>query len=751
MGSRRWGGPVANPGVKGGVSNYRRNEDRILDRIDRAKHRNSKEQRSSLVKELLVGQVREGVVKNITDFGAFIDLGGMDGLLHIKNMSWRRVGHPTETMGVGDKIDVKVLDIDWDRERLSLGLKQLMPNPWTDIAERYPVGARVRGKVVSITNYGAFVELQKGVEGLIHISEMSWTRSVRHPSKLVAVGDLIETVILKVDSKDKKIALGMKQMKEDPWPRLPTKYPVGIKLSGVVRNLTSFGAFVEVESGIDGLVHVSDMSWTKRVEHPSEVVREGDDAEVIVLDVDADKRRISLGIKQLLDDPWPALVARLSKGHEQEGVVVRIQDGGVVVDLGDDVEGFAPGSVKTEMIEEHYRAGEIVPVRVIASDARERRIVLEVLGPRSTGGSTVGDEETGDALPGSPTHTPRSWEDIEALFEEVTTWLIKELKQERSPWTQPWETHRGPISVRIGGRLYPTDWPSNITSPWYRYNPRNQTLLSFQMHKRGQVAYRSNLYVTPDVLEALGVEFPPEEPYFVMNSFLVGHASRRRREPVPTLFSHLPGDDGRRENVKRDGGGSGDLNASDFRTKFIHLYHVEQVPDCEKALGFSFVNKHHEITYDESDRALTALKERHELRLIEGRPEATYDCRNDIVSMPAVEQFSSMHECEGESHYWSTMWHEVIHWTSHSSRLERPGKPFRKMTEDQQYAVEELVAESGAAYLCSHFGIEGRLQHGAYLGSWLEAIEADRWRVFMSALGDAQKAAKWIIDKTKRK
>lgn len=365
---------------------------------------------------------------------------------------------------------------------------------------------------------------------------------------------------------------------------------------------------------------------------------------------------------------------------------------------------------------------------------------------------TIGHDETADALPGSPIHavaaTPGSWENIEALFEEVTTWLIEELKQARSPWTRPWRTHRG-TSVRIGGQLHPTDWPSNIRSPGYRYNPRNQTLLSFQMHKRGQVAYRSNLYVTPDVLKALGVKFPPEEPYFVMTSFPVGHASRRRREPVPTLLPRLPGN----EDVRRNGDDSGDLYASDFRTKIKQLYHVEQIPDCEKALGFSFVDQHHEneITYDESGRALTALKERHELRLVEGKPYALYSPRNDIVSMPAVEQFSSTQECEGESHYWATMWHEVVHWTGHSSRLKRPGKPFRRMAMKQQYAVEELVAESGAAYLCSHFGIEGRLQHGAYLGSWLEAIEVDRWRTFMRALGDAQKATKWIIDKTKRK
>ena len=389
--------------------------------------RERKEQRSSLVKELLVGQVREGVVKNITDFGAFIDLGGMDGLLHITDMSWGRVGHPTELVGIADVMDVKVLDIDWDRERLSLGLKQLMPYPWTDIAERYPVGARVRGKVVSITNYGAFVELQKGVEGLVHISEMSWTRNVRHPSKLVSIGDVIETVILKVDSKEEKISLGMKQIEEDPWLGLPSKYPSGAKLTGTVRNLTSFGAFVEIEPGIDGLVHVSDMSWTKRVEHPSEMVRKGDEAEVMVLDVDADNKRISLGIKQLRDDPWPALVARLSRGHEQDGVVVRLQDSGVVVDLGDDVEGFVPGShagVDADALEDYYRAGESVPVRVMASDAMERRIVLEVLkppkrqrkqtpvedAPAAADGEPAADDEPAEGQAGAEGQTPADGE-----------------------------------------------------------------------------------------------------------------------------------------------------------------------------------------------------------------------------------------------------------------------------------------------------------------------------------------------------
>jgi len=343
--------------------------------------RERKKKRSSLVKELLVGQVREGIVKNITDFGAFIDLGGMDGLLHITDMSWGRVGHPSEIVGISDKLDVKILDIDWDRERISLGLKQLRPYPWTDIRERYPVGSRVRGIVVSITNYGAFVELQKGVEGLVHISEMSWTRNVRHPSKLVSIGDVIETVILKVDSKEEKISLGMKQIEEDPWLGLPTRYPGGTRVSGVVRNLTSFGAFVEIEPGIDGLVHVSDMSWTKRVEHPSEIVRKGEETEVVVLDIDADNKRISLGIKQLNDDPWPALAVRFSKGHEQEGTVVRIQDAGVVVDLDEAAEAFVPvahAGVDPDRLKEHYEVGATVPVRVISSDPADRRIVLEV-------------------------------------------------------------------------------------------------------------------------------------------------------------------------------------------------------------------------------------------------------------------------------------------------------------------------------------------------------------------------------------
>lgn len=344
--------------------------------------RDRERKRETLVKELLVGQVREGVVKNVTDFGAFIDLGGLDGLLHITDMSWGRVGHPSEVVDIGANLDLKVLAVDWDRERISLGLKQLLPYPWTGIGKKYPVGSRVRGMVVSITNYGAFIELEKGVEGLVHISEMSWTRNIRHPSKLVNIGDEIEAVVLKVDMQDEKISLGMKQIEEDPWLALPAKYPTGTQLDGVVRNLTSFGAFVEIESGIDGLVHVSDLSWTRRVEHPSEVIQKGDEVKVLVLDVDADAKRISLGIKQLTDDPWPQIVERFSAGVEPAGSVARVQEKGVVVDLGDDIEGFVPtshsGVEEEEKLPEYYRAGEALELKVIESDAANRRIVLEV-------------------------------------------------------------------------------------------------------------------------------------------------------------------------------------------------------------------------------------------------------------------------------------------------------------------------------------------------------------------------------------
>ncbi|MDQ3605580.1 MAG: 30S ribosomal protein S1, partial [Gemmatimonadota bacterium] len=338
--------------------------------------------RETLKKELEIGQVRHGVVKNITDFGAFIDLGGMDGLLHITDMSWGRVGHPSEVVSIAQELDVKVLDIDWERERLSLGLKQLQPYPWQDIEKKFPVGTRIHGRVVSITNYGAFIELEKGVEGLVHISEMSWTRNVRHPSKIVTLGDEIEAVVLKIDSEGEKISLGMKQIEEDPWHALPLKYPVGTRMAGKVRNLTSFGAFVEIEPGIDGLVHISDMSWTKRIQHPSEIVRKGDDVDVLILGVDAENKRISLGLKQTQDDPWDELVQNYQVGQEITGKITRLQDKGVAVDLGQEMEGFVPvtqiGVAGVQNPADVFAEGDDLEMEITEIDEPNRRIVLLV-------------------------------------------------------------------------------------------------------------------------------------------------------------------------------------------------------------------------------------------------------------------------------------------------------------------------------------------------------------------------------------
>jgi len=340
--------------------------------------------REHLMKELAVGQVRKGVVKNITDFGAFIDLGGVDGLLHITDMSYGRVSHPTEMVTIGKEVEDKILDIDWQRERISLGMKQLQSYPWQNVAAKYPVGTRVQGKVVSITNYGAFVEIEPGIEGLVHISEMSWTRNVRHPSKIVSIGETIEAVVLKVDEAEEKISLGMKQTEQDPWMVLPLKYPVGTRINGKVRNLTSFGAFVEIEPGIDGLIHISDMSWTKRVQHPSEVVKKGDAVDVVILNIDGENKRISLGLKQAEEDPWLRIGETYPIGMELRGRSVRLMDKGVVVDLGNDIEGFVPisqlGVPNIENPGDAVKEGQVLDLKVLEVDPIHHRIVLAVIG-----------------------------------------------------------------------------------------------------------------------------------------------------------------------------------------------------------------------------------------------------------------------------------------------------------------------------------------------------------------------------------
>ena len=340
------------------------------------------EKKKNLLADLQVGQEREGVVKNITDFGAFVDLGGIDGLLHLTDLTWGRVSHPSEVVAIGDKLAVKILDFDLERERISLGLKQLTPYPWEGVEERYPVGKKMRGKIVSITDYGAFVELEKGIEGLIHISEMSWTRHVKHPSKVVAIGDTVEAVVLNVDKEHEKISLGLKQLEPDPWKALESKYPPGTRLNGKVRNLTNFGAFVEIEDGIDGLVHISDMSWAKRIRHPSEMVKKGDEVEVVVLEIDSDKRRISLGMKQIRENPWTELAAEFNIGTETKGVISRLLDRGAVVELREDVEGFVPlshlGFDELKKSTEYFDTGMELPLRVIKIDPQNKRIVLSV-------------------------------------------------------------------------------------------------------------------------------------------------------------------------------------------------------------------------------------------------------------------------------------------------------------------------------------------------------------------------------------
>jgi small subunit ribosomal protein S1 len=344
------------------------------------------EEREKMKKDLLTelekGQIREGTVKNITDFGAFVDLGGIDGLLHITDMSWGRVSHPSEVVRIGERLKVKVLNFDRERERISLGLKQLQPYPWEGVAEKYPVGTRLRGKVVSITDYGAFVEIEQGVEGLVHVSEMSWTRHVRHPSKVVNPGDEVEAVVLKVDKEHEKISLGMKQIEPDPWSTLDLKYPPGTRLRGKVRNLTNFGAFVEIEEGIDGLVHVSDMSWTKRVMHPSEVLKKGDEIDVVVLKIDRDERRVSLGLKHTMADPWAEMADHFPPDHQVKGTVKRLLDKGVVVDMGDEIEGFVPisqlGVDNLTKPSDGFKVGDELPLTVIRVDPDQHRIVLSV-------------------------------------------------------------------------------------------------------------------------------------------------------------------------------------------------------------------------------------------------------------------------------------------------------------------------------------------------------------------------------------
>ncbi|GBD07251.1 30S ribosomal protein S1 [bacterium HR21] len=341
------------------------------------------EQRQRILSQLERGLVLEGTVKAITDFGVFVDLGGVDGLVHITDLSWGRVNHPSEIVSLDQTVKVVVLDFDEEKKRISLGIKQLTPHPWETIGDKYQPGTIVRGKVVSITDYGAFVEIEKGIEGLIHISEMSWTQHIKHPSQVLSLGQMVEAKVLSIDKQERKLALGLKQLQPDPWQELVKKYPVGSRHKGIVRNITNFGVFVELEPGVEGLVHVSDLSWTKKVRHPGELVRRGQELEVVVLEVDPEHRRIALGHKQLQPDPWEYFAEKYRVGAETEGRIVRILERGVIVELPDGVDGFVPASqlsfAPISSIADYFQVGDVLNLKVVEFDREARKIVLSAV------------------------------------------------------------------------------------------------------------------------------------------------------------------------------------------------------------------------------------------------------------------------------------------------------------------------------------------------------------------------------------
>lgn len=341
--------------------------------------------RQETLKVLAEGVVMEGVVKNVTDYGAFIDLGGIDGLLHITDISWGRVSHPSEKLSVGQTVPVVVLKYDQEKERVSLGMKQLTDDPWIKVHERFPMNTRVKGKVISLADYGAFVELEEGVEGLIHVSEMSWTKKVRHPSKILSEGDIVEAIVLNIDSEQQRVSLGLKQLLPNPWEDLAVRHPVGSRVKGKVRSITEFGIFVGVEDGIDGLVHVSDFSWTRRIKDPKEIhdlFKKGDEVEAVVLDIDVDNERLSLGVKQLESDPWETITQRYPVGARVRGTIRSITDFGLFVEIEEGIEGLIHNSQlgleRGEDINNYYKAGQQVESEVTNIDRDERRISLSV-------------------------------------------------------------------------------------------------------------------------------------------------------------------------------------------------------------------------------------------------------------------------------------------------------------------------------------------------------------------------------------
>ncbi|HAE12511.1 MAG TPA: 30S ribosomal protein S1 [Opitutae bacterium] len=340
------------------------------------------DKKREILSKIKPGETRRGMVKNITDYGAFIDLDGLDGLLHITDMSWGRVSHPSEMVKTGEEITVCIIDIDQNRERVSLGLKQLSSNPWDDIEKKFPINAKVRGKVVNLVPYGAFIELEEGVEGLVHVTEMSWTKRITKPGEVLSVGDEVDAVVLGIQKEDQKISLGLRQLDVNPWDMATHNYPPGARVRGKVRNLTSYGAFVELEEGIDGMVHVSDMSWTRKINHPSEMVKKGDEVDAIVVEVDVENQRISLGMKQLVQDPWQDIDRLYRLGDVIKGKVARVAGYGAFVELDHDIDGLVHISQiseeRVEKIKDFLTEGEEVSARVIKIDKEERRIGLSI-------------------------------------------------------------------------------------------------------------------------------------------------------------------------------------------------------------------------------------------------------------------------------------------------------------------------------------------------------------------------------------
>ncbi|MGB5993536.1 MAG: 30S ribosomal protein S1 [Desulfobacterales bacterium] len=338
--------------------------------------------RTSTLESIEDGKIVDGIVKNITEYGVFVDLGGVDGLLHITDISWGRVKHPSELFSVGDNITVKILSFDIERERVSLGMKQLTEDPWLAATEKYPIGSRVNGKVVSLTDYGSFVELEEGIEGLIHVSEMSWTRKIRHPSKVVSVGDVVDTVVLDIKPESRRISLGMKQVVPNPWDVISEKYPVGTTIEGKIKNITDFGLFIGIGEGIDGLVHISDISWIKRIKHPSELYKKGDVVQAIVLDIEKENERFSLGIKQLEEDPWKTVAERYEVGKEITGTVTNLTDFGVFIEIEEGIEGLVHVSeISKEKIKTpigKFSIGDVITAKVMNINSQERRIGLSI-------------------------------------------------------------------------------------------------------------------------------------------------------------------------------------------------------------------------------------------------------------------------------------------------------------------------------------------------------------------------------------